>query len=107
MVIHEFVCEDCGHRIETQDTSGHICPECGADMYWDLSGVNRGQRGDYRLVSDSLAISPEQIAEHRQLFPDVEVLPDGRPEFTSVRQHEKYLDKTGFYKRPQKIRSRL
>jgi len=60
--------------------------------------------GDYEYISDSLAISPDQIKEHREQFPDIDVLPDGRIRFTSFRQHDKYLKKTGFRKVPQKIK---
>ena len=60
--------------------------------------------GDYEHISESLAISPSQIGEHRKQFPDVDILPDGRIRFTSFRQHDKYLEKTGFRKVPQKLK---
>ena len=104
MVTHDFVCSNCD--IIVQDTSAektHYCSKCGKAMRWDLVG-NRSSRGDYNFVSDSLAINPEQIAEHKKEFPDVGVLPDGRIEFNSFRQHDRYLKKTGFYKHPKKIR---
>lgn len=79
-----------------------VC-ECGGSV---VAGIRRRCNvcgpGDYRHISDSLAISPDQIPEHRQHFPDVEVLPDGRPKFTSVKQQERYLDATGFFKEIKK-----
>jgi len=57
---------------------------------------------DYCHISDSLAIHPDQIPEHRKRFPNVEVLPDGRPKFNSVRQQQKYANACGFEKQPQK-----
>ncbi|KKL56115.1 hypothetical protein LCGC14_2248650 [marine sediment metagenome] len=60
--------------------------------------------GNYEHISDSLAINPSQIAEHHAMFPDVDVLSDGRIRFTSVRQQSKYIDKCGFQKLPQKIK---
>lgn len=60
--------------------------------------------GDYEHISESLAVSPSQIEEHHQQFPDVDVLPDGRIRFTSYKQHDKYLEKTGFRKIPQKLK---
>ena len=60
--------------------------------------------GDYEHISDSLAINPDQMKEHHEQFPDVDVLPDGRIKFTSIRQHDKYLEKTGFVKIPQKLK---
>lgn len=104
MITHHFTCDDCNTTIESKDTREiHKCPKCGLDMRWNLN-VNSGTRGDYRFVSDSLAINPEQIAEHKKEFPNVGVLPDGRIEFNSFRQHDRYLKKTGFYKHPKKIR---
>ncbi|MBE3139508.1 MAG: hypothetical protein IMZ53_02890 [Thermoplasmata archaeon] len=104
MAAHEFICPSCGYVLDTSDTRGHDCPKCGAQMYWNLKGAGIAA-GDYNHVSDSLAISPEQIPEHRQHFPDVDVLPDGRPHFTSVSQQSRYLEKAGFDKKPQRIRS--
>jgi hypothetical protein len=57
-------------------------------------------------VSDSLAMSPEQIPEHKRLFPDVDVRPDGRPVFENVKQHDNYLKKTGFRKLRQKTKTK-
>lgn len=54
------------------------------------------------FASDSLAISPDQIPEHRKIFPDIEVLPDGRPTFRDTNQHSKYLAKIGWDKVPAK-----
>jgi hypothetical protein len=63
--------------------------------------------GDYKAVSESLAINPNQIEEHRKLFPDVKVRGDGVLEFTSFKSHDKYLEQTGFVKHPQKIKNRI
>lgn len=59
---------------------------------------------DYKtpLISQSLAMNPSQIAEHKKHFPDVEVTPDGCPVFTNYRQHDEYLEKTGFVKNPNR-----
>lgn len=105
MIVHNFICDECGWK--TTDTTTmivHVCEKCGTDMRWDTH-VNGTKRGDYEHISESLAISPSQIKEHHEIFPDIDVLPDGRPRFTSVRQQERYLDKTGFQKLRQKSRS--
>ncbi len=60
--------------------------------------------GSYEHISESLAISPSQTGEHHQQFPGVDVLPDGRIRFTSYKQHDEYLKKTGFRKIPQKLK---
>lgn len=75
-----------------------MCPHDGSEMNWDLSNVNVALDGDYNFVSQSLAINPNQAAEHRAKFPGVELTPDGCPMFNSVRQRERYMDACGAYK---------
>jgi len=71
------------------------------------NGPNIGNKQYSRpLHSDSLAINPLQIEEHRRLFPNIEVDPEGRPVFENYRQHDSYLEKIGFQKLPQKIKAR-
>jgi len=106
MAIHNFVCDSCGNVVQDTNTKGvHVCSKCGLDMRWDLHNIGIAD-GDYYHVSDSLAIHPDLIPEHRKLFPSVEVKPDGRPVFTSVRQQEKYANRCGFEKKPQRNRKR-
>ena len=106
-MIHTFVCDSCG--VEVTDTStkeAHVCERCGKDMRWDLRG-NVSGTGDYRHTSDSLAFHPDDIPEHRRLYPDVEVTPEGQPMFTSVKQQERYAEKSaGCYKKRQRIKYR-
>ena len=105
MATHTFVCDKCGWTVQDNVTKGiHMCI-CGAEMRWDLRGVGIPS-GDYNHVSDSLAISPDQTSEHKQLFPDVDVLEDGRLQFNSYQSHDRYLAKTGFQKKTQKIRNK-
>lgn len=105
MAIHSFVCGVCKIIVEDINTKiVHVCPRCGKDMRWDVRITSI--KGDYSLVSSSLAVNPSQIKEHRELFPDVNVLPDGRLHFTSFKSHDNYLKKTGFEKRPQKIKTK-
>jgi hypothetical protein len=85
-----------------------IC-ECGGQMRrdWQASLPHAGNRVYRRsIVSDSLAVTPAQVEEHRRLFPDVKMLDDGRPVFDSYKTHDDYLKKTGFVKQPQKIKHR-
>jgi hypothetical protein len=56
------------------------------------------------IVSDSMAISMDQIAEHKRECPDIEITGEGQPVFRSYKQHEAYLKKTGFTKSPKKKR---
>jgi hypothetical protein len=68
-------------------------------------GYTTGEYGR-DLVSNSLAMSPLQIAEHKRMFPDIEVRPDGRPVFKNFKQHDNYLRKTGFKKVRQKTKAK-
>lgn len=54
------------------------------------------------VASDSLAMHPEQIVEHQRSFPEIKVLPDGRPVFRDTKQHADYLKKIGWEKAPSK-----
>ena len=104
-MIHEFICDACGTVTEDTHTHKvHKCPKCGGNMRWDLIQAG-GSRGDYNHYSESLAINPDQIPEHRETFPGVDVLPDGIIHFTSVKQQSNYEDKCGFYKHTKKIKS--
>ena len=106
MVEHTFICDSCGCSVQDHTTKDvHRCPKCGIDMRWDLAKLGVSD-GDYEHISDSLAMNPEQIVEHHQRFPGIDVLPDGRPRFTSVRQQQNYLKEIGFTKEPQRIRSK-
>ena len=111
-MIFDLLCKECGYRIRDAKDSDYrlvdeqlrfpYCPMCGTIMYHVTSGAN----GDYNHTSDSLAIHPDDIPEHRQKFPGVEITPDGRPQFTSTRQQEKYAEKCGFYKKEGKHKKR-
>jgi len=105
---YKFAC-DCGHRqsvIWSMNKSKNIlcCPECGNSMYREYNFSVGGGTYSKPIVSDSLAISPEQIPEHRKHFPDVEVTPEGQPVFDNFKKHEDYLQKTGFVKERQKLK---
>jgi len=103
MATHTFKCDECCESMDDTKTHERPCPKCGKLMRWDLDGIGIAD-GDYRHESHSLAIHPDQIPEHKALFPDVEVTSDGCPTFTSVRQQENYADACDFYKKPQRGR---
>lgn len=84
--------------------------ECGGEI---LPGFPKNRNKNIMIgnsvyihtkYSDSLAINPNQIPEHKRLFPDVKLDTQGRPGFDTVGQHDDYLKKTGFIKQPQKIK---
>jgi hypothetical protein len=86
-----------------------IC--CNVEMNHDFQAVGvlvgAGRRSYSKpIVSDSLAILPEQILEHRKMFPDIEVTSEGQPVFDNFSDHEAYLKKCNFEKVPQKVKKR-
>lgn len=114
MPIYCYYCPECGERSErsklmSQSAEPESCLSCSARMVRDHSAehVNSGNK-EYGKTkwSDSLAVSPDQIQEHKRTFPDIRVDDQGRPGFDNFRQHNSYLEKTGFVKAPQKIRKK-
>jgi len=104
MPVHNFVCDKCMVLIQDTNTKGiHKCPECGGDMRWDL---NISIHGNYRIPihSDSLAISPDQRAEHEQNFPNIKLDKQHRPIFDNFTAHESYMKKCNIVKERQKLK---
>ncbi len=109
---YDFKCEYCGVQIEvvrpmSEGDQPWKCT-CGKQMKRLFTAPKIGGCTEYYkpLVSDSLAVNPEQIPEHKRHFPDVEITPAGQPVFTNYKQHNNYLKKTGFVKHPQKIKNK-
>lgn len=109
MPLYTYVCPVCGIQEEKHLPMNHKKPQhCTQDMVRDYQAdaPNIGGCTEYHkpLVSDSLAVNPDQINEHKKEFPDIEITPAGQPIFTNFKQHDGYLKKTGFRKVPQRIR---
>jgi len=102
--MQEFICDNCDTKVTATNAKARVCPKCGADMRWLCGGGIR--EGDYHHTSSSLAINPCQTKVHRKLFPGIDVLPDGRLHFDSVKKQSNYCKQTGFVKMPQKIRNK-
>ena len=109
---YTFKCE-CGEIVEViRPMKGASDPWfclCGEQMTRDYAAdhINGGNKDYARPIhSDSLAITPGQVAEHQRLFPDVEIDSECRPVFNNYQQHNKYLEKTGFVKNPKKAKRR-
>ena len=106
MPIHNFICKACNISIQDTTTKGaHNCPECGEEM-WCPFGGGIGGHYDRPIHSDSLAINPCQVKEHREKFPNIDLDSQCRPVFDNYTDHEAYLKATGFVKPPQKIRNK-
>ncbi len=112
MPIYCFSCK-CGEDIEvvrpmSQSGEFQMCV-CGKKMNRDYQAMNiMSGNKEYgkAIISDSLAMNPNQIPEHNRLFPDIKVLPDGRPVFDNYQKHDAYLKKTGFEKARKKIKKK-
>jgi len=95
-------------RITMRAHETNLCDTCGTRGYIGKKvgvGMLGGDRNYSKPIhSDSLAINPDQIAEHRKLFPDIKVDPEGRPIFDNYRKHDDYLNKCGFVKQTQRIK---
>ena len=114
MPFYDFKCPACDHIVteflSMLETNKVI--RCKR-VYCDSAVMKRNYQTehiqanmDYHKphISDSLAIHPDQTAEHKQVYPDVGVLPDGRIQFDSPKIHDNYLKKRGMFKHPQKKR---
>ncbi|KKN71911.1 hypothetical protein LCGC14_0415570 [marine sediment metagenome] len=112
-----YVCPECGlHRNIVKPMSEYDKLErcngfggCKAILDRNLAAEAKYSSGDRYgkpLISDSLAMHPSQIAEHNKLFPDIKVHKDGRPQFDNFKQHDDYLEKTGFVKCTQRKKRR-
>ena len=114
MPMYSYKCPDCGRSTEimrsmSESDSAVKCWRCPAfmdrDFQADLPHAAK-DRYDKPIISDSLAISMDQIPEHRQQFPDVEVTSEGQLVFDNYGKHEAYLKKTGHVKHPGKSRKK-
>lgn len=107
---YDFSCPRCSKVREivmpmSEAGAGRIflC-KCGSKMDRDFSGVrvSKGSKQySHQIVSDSLAMNPNQIAEHRRLFPNVQVTEEGQPVFDQFTEHEAYLKKCNIVKKPK------
>lgn len=110
MPMYNYECPKCDHkdwdirRIAARHDL-MVCTKCGTAMERDMSAGSAHVAGDSYakpIISDSMAVSIDQIEEHKQAFPDVRITDQGQPVMESYSQHEKYLNAVGFVKHPQK-----
>ena len=102
-MIYCFRCPKCGKAEESVRTiaqrhAPQPCPGCGLPMERDPRAELVGVRGEYKqpIISDSLGIHPDDIPEHRQKFPDIDITSDGRPILRSLAQKRSYLKRIGW-----------
>ena len=112
--MYAYKCPDCGAAKDVvkpmaKSDKEEKCDECSSVLQRDFrAGLfhTASDRYDKPIISDSLAISVEQIAEHKAQFPDIEVTNQGQLVFDKFSTHEAYLEKTGHVKHPGKIRTK-
>lgn len=109
---YNFRCPKCGKLEEV------IRPMADAELPWRCLGCNVKMNRDFQvdlpfasnkdykkpIHSDSLAISPDQRAEHEQLFPDIKLDKECRPIFDNFSAHDSYLKKIGCEKKRQRTK---
>jgi len=101
--LYTMVCEVCEKECTRwSDKPDFLVCNCGGILH--RRGSNFTNAGDYYHVSESLGIIPEQAEEHRKQWPNVDVLPDGRVAFHSVREQERYSHHFGMDKKVQRLR---
>ena len=111
MPIYSFQCPECGDKEESVRTMSHanrVCMcICGARMNRDFQADIPFASGDYHqgaVHSDSLAIAPDQRAEHLQKFPNIKLDGQNRPVFDNFQSHQTYLDKCNIVKDRKKVK---
>lgn len=115
MPVYTFQCPECKRLKEvtrpmSESDSPVFCYQC--DMVCERNfkaDLFSTPKDTYSkpIISDSLAVSIDQIAEHRKQFPDIRMTDQGQPIFDKYSTHEAYLEKTNFKKDPAKIRKRV
>lgn len=109
MPLYEYKCPNCNHIVEDFKPANEakylpVCPKCNTLMVRQFDFHAGNKEYDSTFYSDSLAINPNQIEEHKKHFPNIRVDKQGRVGFDSYKQHDDYLKKTGFVKHPQKTK---
>ena len=107
---YKYSCPNCNCQLDVikpmaEFNTQEICAICGTIMERDFNqnGLHCGNKHyGTPLISESLGIHPEQAAEHRKNFPNVEVMPEGQLKFDGYQAHSKYLKAIGWDKRSKK-----
>jgi hypothetical protein len=111
MPFYNYMCSVCGENKEIiKSMRDDTVPECCGqkmlrDYKTDLPFSGNHEYGT-PLHSDSLAIAPSQVEEHKRLFPDVALDSQCCPILTSVGQHDKYIKTRGYEKLEQRHKRR-
>jgi hypothetical protein len=73
------------------------CPDCGQTAKRRVfSAKHQGLDYDVPVLSESLGVSPNQVAEHRAMHPTIPMLDDGRVVVTSHQEYRRIRKELGF-----------
>ena len=105
MPLYSYSCK-CGHTCEefravAYRDDGPVC-SCGIKMEHDVCADHRReQRPGYwtDLLSDAMGVMPDQVAEHRKMYPDIPMTDDGRVIVRSHQEHRRIMKRLGFVDR--------
>ena len=106
MPTYSYICDACNTVSEiikpmSRSNDTEACSICKAVVrrHYQSDVPNTGNLEYAKpVISESLGIHPEQTKEHRENFPDVEVMPEGQLRFDNYQAHNKYLKKIGWDK---------
>jgi len=108
--IYSFICPECGikeERVRTMKNADKECIcACGAEMNRNFAVDIPHTSKDYKrpIYSNSLAINPEQRAEHEKVFPKIKLDNQCRPIFDNYYDHQDYLNKCNLVKERKKVK---
>lgn len=111
-MIYTYFCPKCKETIElvmpmSEAGSEERCEVCDSVLVRDFGDIRFGKgHKQYRrqIVSDSLAVSIDQIEEHKKKFPNIQITPEGQPVFDNYADHDAYLEACNAVKIPGKSR---
>lgn len=91
------------------EADGILCPECNSYLepysyQSEKTFMIKGVPYSKPLHSDALGIQPDQVTEHREKFPNIEIDAQNRPVFHNEPEHQDYMNKCGIVKHKQKVK---
>lgn len=95
-------------RVTRQTDEDDLCETCGARGYYayikSTGQISGDKNYSHPIHSNSLAISPAQVAEHKKRFPNIKIDSECRPVFDNYVEHDKYLQACNIDKKEQRIK---
>lgn len=112
MPVYTYKCDNCGRREDQYRTMRNrnrrlpcgVCQKGLLERAFTEEMVNSTEQ-DYAkpVLSDAMGVHPSQIQEHKRLYPDIPITPDGRIECRSHAERKRimkklqFVDRDGYY----------